>query len=146
MTVRRRVTIALLVVYSAFVAYLTLTPTGPDDGATTRLLKRLLDQLHAQGVLLWIDFLTIEFLANIAMFVPLGVLTALLISRRNRWMLLVIGTAASGFIELMQLLFLPERYADWRDLVSNTIGFLLGAGLTLAISTRARARTRARAK
>ncbi|WP_345799964.1 VanZ family protein [Microbacterium sp. AZCO] len=127
----RRIRIALLVVYSAFVAYMTLTPRGPGDGAFTRWVKRSLDALHAQGVALWIDFLTIEFLANVAMFVPLGLLTALLL--RRRWPLLVIGTAASAFIELWQALFLPERYPDWRDLVSNTIGFLLGAAMAVVV-------------
>jgi len=33
----------------------------------------------------------------------------------------------SGFIELTQLLFLPSRYPEVRDLISNSTGFLLGA-------------------
>jgi hypothetical protein len=145
MTPRRRRagrvwSIVLLAAYTAFVCFMTLTPRGAGDGALSRWVKEVLDDLHARGIALWIDFLTIEFLANIAMFVPLGLLTALVLDRRRWWLLLVVGTAFSGLIELSQLLFLPERYPDWRDLVSNTIGFLLGAGVGVLIRRHTRTR------
>jgi VanZ like protein len=136
----RSVSGGLLAAYTVFVLFVTLTPRGPGEGVLTRWVSDVLDDLHARGLLLWVDFLTIEFIANIAMFVPLGLLTALVLDRRRRWLLLIVGTAFSGLIELLQLLFLPERFADWRDLLSNTIGFLVGAGVGVLIRRRARIR------
>ncbi len=133
----RAMHLGLLAAYTAFVLFMTITPRGAGDGALTRWVSETLDDLHARGIALWVDFLTIEFIANILMFVPLGFLTALVLQRRRWWLLWVVGTAFSGLIELWQLLFLPERYPDWRDLVSNTIGFLIGAGLGVLIRRRA---------
>jgi glycopeptide antibiotics resistance protein len=134
----RTVSILLLACYTAFVCSMTVGPQTPGDGALTRIVKDVLATLHEQGTLLWVDFLTVEFVGNVLLFVPLGLLTALVLDRRHRWLLLVVGTAFSGLIELTQLLFLAERYPDWRDLVSNTIGFLLGAGLGVLIRSRTR--------
>ena len=58
------------------------------------------------------------------MFVPLGVLVLPL---KRRWWLLFAGTAFSALIETYQALFLPGRYPELRDVLSNSIGFLLGA-------------------
>ena len=136
----RGLLVAALAAYTVFVLVMTLTPRGVGDGVLTRWVKNVLDDLHARGIALWVDFLTIEFIANIMMFVPLGLLTALVLDRRRWWLLLVVGTAFSCFIELWQLVFLPERFPDWRDLVSNTIGFLIGAGVGVLIRRRARIR------
>lgn len=46
-------------------------------------------------------------------------------------MLLFAGTLFSGFIELGQLLFLPDRFPEVRDLISNSTGFLLGAAASV---------------
>ncbi len=124
---RRRVTFALLVGYSAFVALITLTPRMPGSGFVLRVVDRVLASVHQRGLFLSIDFLTIEFIGNILMFVPLGLFVAMLISHRHWWVLLFAGTLMSGVIELSQLLFLPSRYPEVRDLVSNSTGFLIGA-------------------
>lgn len=118
---------ALLAVYAALVAVITLSPRMPGSGSVARIVDRVLESLHARGLFLGADYLTIEFIGNILMFVPLGVFTALLVSRRHWWVLLFAGTLYSGVIELSQLLFLPDRYPEVRDLISNTTGFLLGA-------------------
>jgi len=117
----------LFVGYSLFVAAITLTPQMPGSNAVTSIVDRVLASLHYRGLFLSVDFLTIEFIGNILMFVPLGVFMAMLISRRHWWVLLFTGTLMSGFIELTQLLFLPSRYPEVRDLISNSTGFLLGA-------------------
>lgn len=124
---RRRLTMLLLALYAVFVAVVTLTPSMPGSGTVARIVDRVLQSLHYRGLFLWADYLTFEFIGNILMFVPLGVFTALLVSRRHWWALLFLGTIYSGAIELSQLLFLPDRYPEVRDLVSNTTGFLIGA-------------------
>lgn len=131
---RRRITMVLLLAYSLFVALLTLTPQMPGAGFVSRAVDRVLASLYARGLPTSIDFLTIEFIGNILMFVPLGFLTAMLIARRSWWVLLFIGTLMSAVIELSQLLFLIDRFPEVRDLVSNTTGFVIGA--TCAVTLR----------
>jgi len=117
----------LFVGYALFVVAITLTPQMPGSGTVARTVNRVLAALHNRGLPLSIDYLTIEFIGNILMFIPLGVFMAMLVSHRHWWVLLFTGTLMSGFIELTQLLFLPSRYPEVRDLISNSTGFLLGA-------------------
>lgn len=117
----------MLAVYSVFVLVITLTPQMPGSGFVSRLVDRVLASLHARGLFEFVDFHAVEFFGNILMFIPLGVFVALLISRRHWWVLLFAGTLFSGFIELGQLLFLPNRFPEVRDLISNSTGFILGA-------------------
>ncbi|MFF2371756.1 VanZ family protein [Agromyces sp. NPDC058110] len=72
-----------------------------------------------------------EIAFNVAMFVPVGVLAALLLHRRRWPLALVIGFALTTFIELVQLV-LPDRVSDPRDLVLNTLGTSLGVVLVMA--------------
>ena len=123
---RRRLVMAMLVVYTLVVMVITLTPQSPGAGFVSRIVYRFIASLNARGIY-WVDFLVIEFIGNILMFVPLGVFAALLIPRKAWWTLLLMGTAFSGFIEYFQATFLPERYPEVRDLISNTTGFLIGA-------------------
>lgn len=129
----RRVNAVALAVYTAFVLVVTLSPRMPGSRFADGFVNSVLGWFHDRGLLVGVEYLDIEFLANIGMFVPLGVLVALLVPRRARWTLLLIGTAFSGFIETYQALFLPGRYPEWRDVLSNSTGFLLGAGITLLI-------------
>ena len=129
---RRRMVTLLLLAYAGFVLVITLSPRMPGSGTVGRLVNRVLASLHARGLFENIDYLVVEFIGNILMFVPLGVFTALLLSYRRWWALLFLGTLFSGFIELGQLLFLPDRYPEVRDLLSNSTGFLLGAIASVA--------------
>ena len=130
MTTRARILAVALAAYTAFVCVVTLSPRMPGTGSVEILVNSVLDYLHERGWFVGTEYLDIEFLANVGMFVPLGVLAALLVPHRARWALLLIGTAFSAFIESYQALFLPGRYPELRDIVSNSLGFLLGAGVT----------------
>lgn len=123
----------LLAIYTVLVLVVTLSPQMPGSGFTDRLVTRVLYELHKRGLFMSLDYLDIEFLGNILMFVPLGVFTALLIPRRAWWSLLLLGTMFSGFIEASQALFLPDRFPEWRDLLSNTLGFLLGGAASVSL-------------
>ncbi len=72
-----------------------------------------------------------EMAFNVAMFVPVGVLGALLIPRRRWPLALVAGFAFTLFIELVQMPQ-PDRISDPRDLVMNTAGAVLGVLVVLA--------------
>ncbi|WP_353114323.1 VanZ family protein [Microbacterium sp.] len=75
-----------------------------------------------------IPFITydrMEFGANIALFLPFGVLLALLLSRR-RYLVLPISFLASLAIESVQALLLPGRTPSVMDIVANTAGACVG--------------------
>jgi hypothetical protein len=57
---------------------LTLSPQpiAPDDA---ELIERVLDVLHRRGYVEWLDYTRLEFLANIALFVPVGVFALLFV-------------------------------------------------------------------
>jgi len=129
---RRRLVAVMLVVYSAVVLVITLTPQAPGASLISRITYRFIASMNARGIS-WVDFLVIEFIGNILMFVPLGIFAALLISRKAWWTLLFMGTAFSAFIEFFQAAFLPERYPEVRDIVSNTTGFLIGASIAITL-------------
>ncbi|WP_315095707.1 VanZ family protein [uncultured Cellulomonas sp.] len=129
-----RVTRVLLVVYLIGLVRVTLWPRiGADD--TFDLVRTVLAWLNSTGVPL--SFSVTEFLANIALFVPFGILVGLL-TRSPWWAVVGLGLATSAVIELVQLLFLPDRVADLRDLLANTLGTAVGVGVLLAYRRRAR--------
>ena len=71
----------------------------------------------------------VEFGLNVALFIP-GAAAAALLWPRVRWSRWVlVGFLVSATIETLQGLFLDGRNAQLHDLVSNTLGAAIGAGL-----------------
>ncbi len=66
-----------------------------------------------------------EFTANIALFVPFGLLVAAGWPRTNAWWIILLGFAASAAIELVQTM-LPSRYPTLSDVIANTLGTIIG--------------------
>ena len=127
---RRILLLVALAAYTAFVLVVTLSPRMPGTSFAAEFVNGVLGWFHERGLLIGVEYLHIEFLANVGMFVPLGVLALLL---RRAWWVLLTGPAFSAFIETYQALFLPGRYPELRDVLSNSIGFLVGAGAVLLI-------------
>ena len=67
----------------------------------------------------------LEFLANIVLFVPLGLLVAVAWPRLRPWRVVLLGFAVSFTIELVQTL-LPSRFPTISDVIANTVGAALG--------------------
>lgn len=140
---RRHPVLAILsVVYLAFVGWVTLNPSPPSPGAN-RLLRRVLEWFGRHEATEWITLDRFEFLANIALFVPVGVLVLLFLGRRWWWVGIVVGLVLTLGIEGAQQ-FMPARFPDVRDLVANTAGAAIGAVLALLITTPAAIRNRPR--
>ncbi|MET0821123.1 MAG: VanZ family protein [Aeromicrobium sp.] len=74
----------------------------------------------------------VEFTANIALFVPLGVLLLLWWRHRGWPHATAVAFATSLTIEVLQQLIRPERYASARDVAANTLGGAIGGLLVVA--------------
>ncbi|BDI22139.1 VanZ family protein [Herbiconiux sp. L3-i23] len=131
--------------YLAFVGWLTLSPELPLGDGTDGLVWQILDLLDRIPGTRWIDYADVEFLANVAMFAPIGMFFVLLFGRRRWWAAMLLSFVLSCAIELAQLLFFTSRVADVRDIVSNTSGAVIGALLVLIV-TAPKARRLAQAR
>ena len=130
----------LAVVYLLALAGILFWPSPVDrpiDGALTHTI----DWLHNHGVPGWlVGYRKIEFVANILLFVPFGIVLALRLPRRRWFFAVPLAAAVSGAVELAQALFLPQRFPAWSDVLANTSGALIGALLVLFMWRRLRHR------
>jgi glycopeptide antibiotics resistance protein len=120
-------------VYLGIVGWLTLGPQ-PLDEEPNGFLFKLLEVLGRESATSWITYNGLEFTANIAMFVPVGLFFLLLLGRSYWFVAVFAGVVLTFAIETAQL-FLPARVSDPRDLVSNSIGALIGVIAALIVTT-----------
>lgn len=131
--------------YLGLVGWITLGPQ-PVDSSSDGLVWRLLALFGRYEATDWITYSRLEFGANVAMFVPIGLFFLLLFGRRFWWLSILFGIALTCGIEYTQT-FLPTRVPDTRDLIANSAGAAVGvfAGLILTAGKARRIR-RARAR
>ncbi len=121
--VAHRILVVAWVAYLVAVAVLVFQPDASAASDSVGLVDRV---VRAAGAPSWLGPQVIEVVANVVLFVPLGLLGAGVV---HRWSVLfwgLCGLALSAVIELIQLLFLPGRSATWTDLAANTGGAVLG--------------------
>jgi glycopeptide antibiotics resistance protein len=128
--------------YLAFVAWLTLTPQDQHTDQA-QLAVRILDALHRRGYAESIDYSRMEFLANVALFVPVGVFLLLLFGTGGWWLALVASFAMTAGIETLQH-EIPGRVPDERDLVANGLGAVIGVALAVVLTLPAAVRRQRR--
>lgn len=142
MTRRSRPFAVLAAVYLGVVAALTLGPTL----WRTRATQVDYDVLSLSTWLdpeTWTRIASAEFVANVLLFVPLGLLLRLAIPRITWIGAGAAGGAVSLAIEVLQVW--TPRVSDPRDLLANTLGAVIGAlvGAVVAVAvTVARPDTR----
>jgi VanZ family protein len=131
---RRLAWIALVtyLVALAFIAYWPTPVDRPVDGGLGHLIRWLQDH----GITI-VTYGRIEFAANVAMFVPFGLLLGGLLRRGRRWIAFAVCVAASVAIETGQALFFPGRFASAADVLANSIGAGIGV-LVIVIVARVR--------
>lgn len=114
----------LLAIYAVALTLIAIWPSPVDGGAgpLLRAITRLIPIL---------TYARIEFGANILLFVPLGALLALILTRR--YLIVPIALVTTVAIESMQALMLERRTPSVMDILANLtgacIGLLIVAGL-----------------
>jgi VanZ family protein len=134
----------LTLLYLGFVGLVTLTPGSeqPDYSAwAARVLARLerypdLDPLTSR-----LTVERVEFLANIGLFVPLGVFLLLLVGTRLWLVALAAGIVLTSMIENIQR-EIPGRVSDPRDVAANSIGMFIGIAVAVLLTLPATLRRR----
>lgn len=123
-----------LVAYAVALATIAFwpSPVDRDTGPLLRLLTRLVPVL---------TYPRIEFLANVVLFVPLGLLLTLILIR-SRWLVLPIVFLATVTIECVQAVLLDARTPSALDIVANTAGGCLGILVALLFERLRARRTR----
>lgn len=135
---RRRALKVVGVIYCVVAGFIVFWPS-PVDAPASGMLFDLGPWLRQHGVpSSFANYNSIEFTANIIMFVPAGFIMAMLLAPRLGWVLLGFvsvgsGVAVSGLIETIQGSFLPARVADPRDIYANSIGTVVGLLCALVV-------------
>lgn len=144
MTRRARLaSIGSLAFYTLFVLLITLWPQRVDKPIDHQL-RSAINSAHDAGAPRHLGYSLIQNVSNAALFLPLGVLIALAIAHRLWWVAPLLCAGLSTVIELAQHLFLPNRFGSVTDVVSNSLGALIGALIVyLAIELRHRRGTHA---
>jgi VanZ family protein len=114
----------LLAPYLAALALIVFLPAR-DAGRVTGIVGWAADLVAMWGVPREPAAIVFEFLANVALFVPFGLLVAAAAPRWSPWAIIVLGLLASVAIELVQL-GIPSRVSTVSDVIANTAGAALG--------------------
>ena len=114
----------LLVIYAVALLLVAFWPT-PVDAALAPWLHGWIARINQP----WFDYGLIEAAANVALFVPLGLLVTLLLPARLWWLVPLACLAVSALIEGGQGLLLPDRFPSLQDVVANTMGGVIGVTL-----------------
>jgi acetyltransferase-like isoleucine patch superfamily enzyme/VanZ family protein len=122
----RRNVAVLLGLYLAALAAVGFRP-APVDRPLAGFLSDVLAALRENALTSGIRYDHLEATANVVLFVPLGVLAALLLPPRRWWLGAVAGLMTSAVIEAVQFMLLSQRQASLSDLATNTLGALTGA-------------------
>lgn len=117
-----RVLLVPYIVGVAMIVWLPASIAGRATGIAFRIARYVSENF---GIAYATSATIFEFLANIALFIPLGLLLVAAWPRSNAWVVLLIGYSASATIELVQTM-LPSRYPTLSDVVANTIGTAIG--------------------
>ena len=134
----------LTLVYLGFLGLITLTPGSeqPDyQGLAGRILARLQGYPELAPLTSRLSIERIEFLANIGLFVPLGVFLVLLVGTRLWFVALAAGIVLTSVIENVQR-SIPGRVSDPRDVAANAVGMFIGVALGLVLTLPATLRRR----
>lgn len=127
--VRARIALIAYLVFVAFTVWLPAAISGKVVGLVIVLAR----WTALQGITSYeAALVTVEFLANVAFLVPVGLMLSLAWPRLRLWQVVSIGLGMSAAIESVQAL-IPSRAPSFSDVLANTLGVLAGAALVSAL-------------
>lgn len=127
----RLAALAVLIVYTALLLLAVLAPSNSDQST---MVVWLSDRLRDVGVPdRYSSFPRLEVLLNAAIVAPVSLLGSLLFPRLSWRDWTAYGFLASSAVEITQALVLSGRQASFSDVVANTSGALIGAGVVAAV-------------
>ena len=123
----RMVGLAAFAIYIVTLLWASLNPEPIDgSGPIRQFVAWVLNYTSVSKTWHWLDYNTLEALANVALYVPLGLSLAILLRKLPWWADALIGICVTGSVELTQRLLLPDRFGTWADVLHNSIGVLIG--------------------
>ena len=131
---RRGLLLTALALYLVGLAFVGVWPT-PVDRPLAGLLRDVIDAVLGHPLTAGITYMHVEGAANVLLFVPFGVIVALILPTRRWWLAAVGGALTSAAIETVQYLALSQRQASLGDVLNNSLGALLGAAAVRIIRT-----------
>jgi len=136
-TLATRVVVLARVLLPLYVAIVCLIVFSPSGGATqvTGWVAWVVTRIDEMRTAHEPAYIALEFFANVAMFIPFGVLVWLAFSRPRLWVVALFGFATTVTIELVQKT-MPTRYSTVSDVVANTLGAIIGVLLVRVLVTR----------
>ncbi len=121
--------VPLLTFYMAFVLTITIIERNTTVRPRIQLVLFWTYDAIRQGS----TDLRAEIFWNIILFIPIGILISMLLSRKTRWLTILIGAFLSAGIELTQL-YLHRGLFEFDDMVHNTLGTIIGMCLFLIVN------------
>lgn len=129
----------LLVPYAIALALIVWLPDSAASRVTGIVFRLARFVSEQAGISLSATYTVFEFAANIALFVPFGLLLAAGWPRTNAWWIILLGFSASAAIELVQTM-IPGRVTTLSDVIANTLGTIIGCCAVRLFAPRVRSR------
>lgn len=115
----------LLVPYAIALALIVGLPADAASRVTGIVFRVARFVSERLDISLTTTYTVFEFAANIALFVPFGLLVAAAWPRTNALWVILLGFSASAAIELVQTM-VPGRVTTLSDVIANTLGTIIG--------------------
>ena len=132
---RKPLAVLALLSYLIVLIGTTLWPKPVDgEGLLAKITSDVLIFTSKISWLNWIQYNELEAIANVLLYIPLGIFLVVFASKTRTWVLVLIPIFVSLLAEGSQRLFLPDRYATINDVVYNVLGGLLGIVISKSIA------------
>jgi len=131
---RKPLALIALVSYLIVLITTSLWPKPVDgEGLLATITREVLRFTSSYDSLKWIQYNQLEAIANVLLYVPLGIFLVMFWPKAKIWLLALIPALISLLVEGSQRLFLPDRYATLNDVISNALGGVLGIVIAASI-------------
>lgn len=131
---RKPLALIALVSYLIVLITTSLWPKPVDgEGLLATITREVLRFTSSYDSLKWIQYNQLEAIANVLLYVPLGIFLVMFWPKAKIWLLALIPALISLFVEGSQRLFLPDRYATLNDVLFNALGGVLGIVIAASI-------------